>query len=204
MEWLRWQHVHLLSAPLGCSCTWPTVRPISWWFNHQLLPLHPSHSTTGGSHVHAHALKCCSALHCSGLQHNSVFLSDSWFSLVLVIPPGVLSSSGLHSHTFFLFGHLGGNKVKAVLKASCSARSPSLLCAPLSSPASSVPINLVIDPTRRWEHLDGWTLRQSLEPGFKMWEGPSVSFGCAGRPGLLHGEHHKGKVILHWKRAQVP
>lgn len=99
---------------------------------------------------------CCSTLHCSGLQNNSVFLSNSLFSLVLVTPPDLVSSSGLHSRTFFVVGHPGGNKVKAVLKVSWSARSPSLLCASLSSHASSVPVNLVISPIQRWEKLDAW------------------------------------------------
>lgn len=63
-------------------------------------------------------------------------------------PPGLVSSAGLHSHTSLLVGHLGENKVEAVLKASCSAGSSSLLCPPLSS-ASSVLINLVIGPTGR-------------------------------------------------------
>lgn len=211
MTWSGWDGNMSISSLSSLAAVVPspqhvTVRPISWWFHHQ-LPLHPSpHNTTGGSHVHAHALKCYSALHCSGLQNNSVFLSNSLFFLVLVTPPGLVSSSGLHSHTFFLVGHPGGNKVKAVLKASCSARSPSLLlCAPLSSHASYVPINLVISPTQTWEKLDAWTLSEA-EPGAgsKMWEGPSVSSGCAGRPGLLHGEHHKGKAILHWKNGQVP
>lgn len=182
-----------------------TMGPINWWFCDQLLPLHPPpHSTTGGSRVHARALKCCSALHCSGLQHLPVFPCDSLFSLVLMAPPGLVSSAGLHSHTSLLVGHPGGNKVKAVLKASRSARSSSLLCAPLSS-ASSVPINLVISRTGRWEQLDGWTLSEAeAGAGSRMWEGPAVSPGWAGRPGQLHGEHHKGKVILLWKKAQVP
>lgn len=71
-----------------------------------------------------HASAGCSALHCSGLQHNPVFPYDSLFSLVLMTPPGLVSSTGLHSHTFLLVDHPGGNKVKAVLKASCSAGSP--------------------------------------------------------------------------------
>lgn len=160
MTWSGWDGNMSISSPLLAAVApgpqHVTVRPISWWFHHQ-LPLYPSpHNTAGGSHVHAHALKCCSTLHCSGLQNNSVFLSNSLFSLVLVTPPGLASSSGLHSHTFFVVGHPGGNKVKAVLKASWSARSPSLLCAPLSSHASSVPVNLVISPTQRWEKLDAW------------------------------------------------
>lgn len=113
--------------------------------------------------MHARALKCCSALHCSGLQHLPVFPCDSLFSLVLMAPPGLVSSAGLHSHTSLLVGHPGGNKVKAVLKASRSSRSSSLLYAPLSS-ASSVPINLVA-PGDESSWMGERCLRQRLEQG---------------------------------------
>lgn len=134
IERLRPQHVPISSLPsVAAVAPGPehvTVRLISWWLRPQLLPLYPyPHSTIGGSRVHARALKCCSALRCSGLQHHPVFSCNSLFSLVLMTPPGPGSSAELHNHTLLLVGHPGGNKVKTVLKVSCSARSPSLLCA---------------------------------------------------------------------------
>lgn len=181
-----------------------TMSLISRWFC-QLLPFHPSpQSTAGGSHVHACALKCCSTLCYCGLQHHPVFSCDNLFFLVLMTPPGLVSSAGLQNHAFLLVGHPGGNQVKAVLKASCSAKSPSFLCAPPSPPASSVPVNLVVNPTGRWEQLDWWTLSEA-EPGAgsKMWESLSIFWQCW-KTGLLLGEHHKGKVILLWKKSSGP
>lgn len=51
----------------------------------------------------------------------------------------------------------------------------------------------------------GWAVsRAELEQGRGCGRAPSASSGCAVGPGLLHGEHHKRKVIFLWKKTQIP